>query len=418
MLLRKIFLVGAVVLLPVGATAAQYSEERALTAKMEIEKTYNELLSNVGEADKAEVRAAQDAWEAYRERSCAAEALLSTGPKSRTARIAKSLVIRDCRTRMAERRKSQLTNLHRMAIGYKEWRRRYPNRYGAGAESCRLANLPTDFEVITVGTRKGLKATDQQLDQSGKVTMQSDVVVNHPAKPVLLVLMASDPVIWKVSHTAKTRIAGIIVASRSKQAVLGVAKSVPLHNATLRTNRQCGIQLAFQGGVELKRADKWVRKIAGRGIDQMIVLAREGAFHVGNVEPIDPARLVSSPDYTIRDYTDLEPFPPGKRGLEQLLGKKLLRRASEEDVAAWREVAGDQSERLQRRLGGGRMYSVMDHIYVILGKVNLPNGLTGRDNAIFIVPKGKPIPGGAARRAMFLWMETGECTRGLRQRCR
>ena len=418
MLLRKFILITAAVILPAAAATAQYTEERARTAESEMEQALNDLSADIADADKAALRASQDDWRAFRESQCAAQATLNTGPNSRTARIAKPLVARDCRTRMADRRKSQLAGLHRTVVGYKEWRRRYPNRYGSTATACRLANLPGDFEVVAIGARKGLEATDQQLDLSGRVTMQSSVVVDYPAKPVLLVLMSSDPVIWRISYTQETRFAGVIAASRSKQAVLGVPKSVPMHLAGRNTNRHCGVQVAYQGGRVLDRADKWVKRIAGRGIDQMIVLAKQGAFRVGAVEPVDPARLDSSPDYTIRDFTDLEPFPPGKRGIDQLLQKGLLRMATEEDIAAWRQIADNDYDRFERRLSGGGRYSLINRAYVVLGKLNLPNGLTGRDQSVFIVPKGAPRPGGAASGPYFLWMETGECTRGVRYRCR
>lgn len=418
MLLRTILILGAAVVIPVDAATAQYTEERAKTAATELGQALSELSNDISDPDKAALKIAQEAWQAYRERSCAMRATLSTGPRSLTARIAKALIVRDCRVRMAVRRKGQINNLHRTVIGHREWRARYPSRYRPGTAACKLANLPADFEVIAIGSRKGLTETDHQLDLSGKVTRQSEVIVDYATKPVLLVLMAGDPVIWKVSRTAETRIAGIIAASRSKQAVVGVAKSVPIHLASSKNNRRCGVRVAYQGGPVLEKTDKWIQKIAGRGIDQMIVLSKSGAFRIGNSEPIDPARLVSSPDYTIADYTDLEPFPPGKRGLDELLRKGLLRMASEEDIAAWRELADNDYERFERRLERRGPYSLSNRVYVVLGKVNLPNGLTGRDHAVFIVPKGIPIPGGAARRPYFLWMETGECTRGLRYRCR
>lgn len=418
MLLRKMLLVGAAILVPAGAASAQYTEKRARAAETELAQALDELSSDLDDQAKAELRAAQDTWTAFRESNCTAQATLSTGPKSQTALIAKSLVKRDCRIRMADRRKGEINNFHRLVIGHKEWRARYPGRYKPGARVCKLANLPDDFEVIAIGTRKGLTETDQQLDLSGKVTKESDVVVDYATKPVLLVLMSADPVIWKIRHTNETRIAGVIASSRSTQAVLGIAKSVPMHLATRTTNRRCGVHVAYQGGTALQRADKWVKKLSGRGIDQMIVLAKDGAFRVGNTDPIDPANLVSSPDYTIRDYTDLEPFPPGRRGLDQLLAKGLLRMASEEDIAAWQMLAGDQHERFQQRLDRGGRFSLINHAYVILGTVALPNGLTSRDRALFIVPKGTPTPGGAANRTNFLWMETGECTRGLRYKCR
>ena len=416
--IRNLLLVGAAIVLPATTAIAQYTEERARTAENNLRQSLDDLTFNVADADRAGLQTSQEAWETYRDRHCDAQATLMTGPKSQTARIAKPLVMRDCRTRLTERRKTQLDSLLRSVIGYKEWRARYQDRFRARPSACRLANLPPDYEVVAIGARRGLRDTDHQLDLSGKVTKESDVIVDYPSKPVLLVLMSADPVIWNIKRTQQTQIAGVIAASHSKQAVLGIAKSVPLHIASKKVNRRCGIRVAYQGGPVLEKADKWVRKIAGRGIDQMVVLSKAGAFRVGNAEPVDRASLVASADYNLRDYTDLEPFPTGKRGIDQLLRKGLIRMASEEDIAAWRDLAGNQHERFQRQLDRVGTYSLVNRAYVVLGKVNLPNGLTGIHRAMFIVPQGTPMPGGAANRTNFLWMETGECTRGLRYKCR
>jgi hypothetical protein len=91
-----------------------------------------------------------------------------------------------------------------------------------------LGKLPDDFVVHAVGMYKGLAALKGvQLDDSGNRVAQAEVVVNVPDKPVVLVLTAYDPTVWRVGRTKDTTIAGVIVSGYHAQALIGLPKQTP-----------------------------------------------------------------------------------------------------------------------------------------------------------------------------------------------
>jgi len=67
----------------------------------------------------------------------------------------------------------------------------------------RLVGLPDDAEVSSGGLYKGREELDLQLGESGHTTTEVDVVVGRVPRPVILVLSAYDPVVWKVGYTAR-----------------------------------------------------------------------------------------------------------------------------------------------------------------------------------------------------------------------
>jgi len=102
-------------------------------------------------------------------------------------------------------------------------------RIDQGPAGVLFGELPKDCVVQAVGTYAGTtKVENIELDRSGHQVMQAEVVVNVPDRPVVLVLTAYDPTVWRVGRTARTQLVGVVVSGYCGQALIGIDKQTPL----------------------------------------------------------------------------------------------------------------------------------------------------------------------------------------------
>jgi hypothetical protein len=283
---------------------------------------------------------------------------------------------------------------------------------GTGRE-CRIDALPRDFEVHAVATYAGVKKVDVQLGRSGHEVREAEVVVNVPDAPVVLVLMAYDPVVWKVRRTQASRIAAVVIGSYHTQALLGIPKATPVLYAGYEEKTRCEYFYAYKASDELDRADARIRELVGRGIDHLVTKRTGDSFVVGKTEGLAGATLVSSTEVALDDFVDKNAFPTGQKGIDLLVKQGKLRPATREDIERWIDKASEKYSRFGRDLRARHRMRVGD-TYVVLGPVDLPEGLFGAHSRSFIVPDGTSAPGGSAGHNSFYYMSTGQCLLGSR----
>ena len=193
---------------------------------------------------------------------------------------------------------------------------------------------------------KGQKELDLQLGDSGHTTTEIEVVVGRTPRPIILVLSAYEPVVWKVGSTSAARIAVVLVSGHHTQALIGIPRSMP-HR----------------------------------------VLSTEG-----------PGGVSYSPELTVDDDPVLRSeIPAGEKGIDTLQRLGKIRLATARDVAAW---SGDKAQ--QSKLAS---YVGMGRVYVVLEKVTLPSGLYGADGRDFIIPLGVPRPKGPKAHCSFYYLK-------------
>lgn len=117
--------------------------------------------------------------------------------------------------------------------------------------------------------------------------------------------------------------------------------------------------------------------------------ATEGRFIAGSEAGIDDATLFSSTEMKLEDYAGAKIALAADRGLEQLVTQGKLRRATQQDVAAWIEKASTPYRTLDPTLTV-RHRIPLERAYVVLAPVDLPVGLNGRYSSYFIVPENVP----------------------------
>ena len=79
-----------------------------------------------------------------------------------------------------------------------------------------------------VSVYKGSTPLDIAIDKSGHDVTREEVVVGAMPKPVVLLLMGYDPIVWNVGQTADANIVGVLAQGYHRQAVIGLPKTVPL----------------------------------------------------------------------------------------------------------------------------------------------------------------------------------------------
>ena len=276
----------------------------------------------------------------------------------------------------------------------------------ARSDPCGIAGLPDDFEVVVVSVYKGSTPLDAAIDKSGHDVTREDVVVGATLKPVVLVLMGYDPIVWNVGLTSGANVAGILAQGYHRQAVMGMPASIPVTMYSTNDGpNACPYFRAQRAGDST--VDRRVRELFGRDVAAFLDRKAGPSFVVGEVS----GDVTHSPDVTLASIAlPGNVMPGGQRGIDRLVKDKAIRPATEEEVAAW--IAGAAKRKSQpvaeyRRSMDWRLGR--DRVYVVLAEFDLPDGLGGANARTFIVPQGASRPGGPQGHCTFLAMDNFQC---------
>lgn len=263
--------------------------------------------------------------------------------------------------------------------------------------------LPDDFAVYAVGTYRGTAAVNVQLDDSGHAVAQVDVVVNKTKRPVVLVLTAYDPVVWRVGRTNDTEIAAILVSGYHGQALIGVDKKTPyaISSCTEKGDFQCFY--AYGASRRLIAMNDAVKQLVGREIEHFYNKPENGVFYIGE-QPVDKDAVVYSDDLKIKGYVKQDRPLAGEPALNALVHEKKLRPATKADITAWVDKASEKYRRFNPDLRV-RTYMRVGSTYVVLDKLTLPDGLFGAHSRGFIIPDNVPFPSGPRCHNTFYKMD-------------
>jgi uncharacterized protein YecT (DUF1311 family) len=358
----------------------------------------------------------QQSWASYRDQQCTFE-LKFAQEQGRTRIKEANGREAGCVARFNQQRLQQLQQ-HLNTLMQMQGRATTIEGMGGGdylPKTCRLTGLPDKFEVHAVGTYGGDEPADVKLGTSNHEANTATVVVNKPGVPVVLVLMAYDPVLWHVSWTKDTKVAAVIVGSYHTQAVLGIDKATPLQFYSYEDRTACGHFYAYKANQGLTRANERIKAITGQEMMDLINKPTNGRFIVGTEAGIDFDHLIDSPERKLEDYGAVE-APSGVRGLDALIAQGKLRHATKADFDAFIDKASAPYRKLNPTLTVKLPHMPIERSYVVLAPVDLPPGLSGRTSMFFFVPDGVAAPTGA-NGSFVLMMSTGACLMGGTMPC-
>jgi hypothetical protein len=292
-----------------------------------------------------------------------------------------------------------------------------------GGANAVFGELPKDCAVQAIGIYHGTAdVKDVQLDRSGHQVRQAEVVVNAPDHPVVLVLTAYDPTVWRVGRTEKTRLVGVVVSGYHGQALIGIEKTTPhvvMSKETSSAFADGRAFYAYNASPELLAMNDAVKQLVGREIDHFENRLLGGAFRVG--ARVEPKQVIYSNDLKVSDFAappkqeaaaaaGIPELPAGQKGLDDLVAEGSLRAATNADVAAWVDKASEPYKRFNGELRveappqmqHGRAYVVLKN------DVTLPDGLFGAHSRAFIIPDGVADPKGSIGHCTFYRMNGTE----------
>lgn len=266
--------------------------------------------------------------------------------------------------------------------------------------------LPDEFVVYVAGGDSS-RPLDFQIDQSGLLATQIDLMVNSPSKPVVLLLGTGNPNIWNIKWTEGTDIVAVVATGYHTQKVAGLPEQTPILTSTRANGAKCG---NFNIGLNKEGYEytyEYINPLSQRLFGQSIEEINEvkGSYEwIGEPKKDEDLKLISSNDTTVDSFFDPTAPLAGVPGLEQAVEQGILRRATEEDAEAWME--------LQQKLHPGKDVSrpIVDEFakaYVILDRFTYPNGVFG---GTFFIPSDVPEPSGNPGLSSVYNFKTGKCT--------
>lgn len=102
--------------------------------------------------------------------------------------------------------------------------------------TCAYPDFGSDVEVYKVDLQQGGNPVDVKIDNSTITVREVDVVINNPTKRTLLYLSAHTPVVWKISRTPDSVVAGVVATGYYGKAVVGIDSATPLLISTRHHN--------------------------------------------------------------------------------------------------------------------------------------------------------------------------------------
>ena len=398
----------ALTILPLNIAKAQSTSElldKTVQLDNQLNQKYHELQSQMTEEDFSKLKSAQIDWIKFKEKTCRLENIIQSYNQSWVIESVSGDQNLECIQRLTELRLDDLKNYLSIIKNSK-----------VIVENCQFKNLPSEFEVYAVGKYSGITSSDYQLGNSGHSTKIIEVVVNKPNIPIVLVLMAYDPVIWKVSHTKESNVIGVVLAGYHSQALLGLPSTTPKILAIHEEKSECKYFYAYKAGKELDQAINNIKSITGQDLAELLTTPTNNKFHIGSSKINNPSSLLFSTESSISDYTNIDKFPSGQKGLDTLVELEKIRLATQSEISAWVEKASSKYQKYNQEL------KVSHHMrrgrtYIILDNFKLPTGLAGAHSRSFIVPVNQNLPSGPRGHNTFYHMATGKCT-GAAPECR
>ncbi len=269
--------------------------------------------------------------------------------------------------------------------------------------------LPKDFVVLVAGGHMGVEQAFQ-IDDSGTAAGLFEVDVNVTAKPVVLMLGAYYPSVWRLRWTPATRLVAVVLSGHHRQEIVGVPKGVPLLTTTSANKGSCGYFYPAADGDRF--INPLARRLFGRPAE-MIYPANRGRVLVGDPIPAGTV-LMSAPGPAINSFADPARPLAGPAGIAAAVQRGVLRPATRTDLDAWRVAWTEQRppSDVPPTAGGGALRMPTpnrDNSYLILGPFEMPPGLFGGHSVDFIVSRGVPYPTGNPGHSRVSDLNTGRC---------
>ena len=273
-------------------------------------------------------------------------------------------------------------------------------------DPCGIPGLDNEFDVVAISVYQGSKPLDIALDTGGHEVRQEDVVVGSTPKPVVLLLMAYDPIVWNIGRAPDARIAGVLAQGVHRQAVIGLPKGTRITTYSGSDGGNSCRSFRAEGSVADMSVKRRVRELFGRGIGTLMTSKAGAQFVVGEVNgPASYSEDVKLKDIALPDNV----LPGGQMGIDRLVKQQSLSPATAAQVDLWVEGAARAAGQTPQQYRARINWRLTGGVYYVQKPFNLPDGMGGANARTFILPAGAPLPGGPQGHNTFLRMDGFRC---------
>jgi hypothetical protein len=255
-----------------------------------------------------------------------------------------------------------------------------------------------------------INSKSNQFGVSGHEVKESEVIINKPGENIILVLMAYDPVLWKIKKTFSTLVNGVVLAGYHEQMIYGLPKLTPVLRAIYETKSECPYFYdSLKSGGQKQYIEQRIQDITGSLPGEIINSPLNGKFYVGNVD--SNSKLLEYSDEGIDLFIEnktkergvtLDQVAPNEEGIRQLLREGKIRPAGTNDIENWAKVAALHNNNPRHGMIIGRTY-------VILSNIQFPRGMYGAHSRSFILNNNVSPPTGNIAHNTVYWLENGVC---------
>ena len=275
-------------------------------------------------------------------------------------------------------------------------------------ERCGILERPDSYKVYAVGVKKAAKPL-RWYKPGGSKKKGGIVTVNVTSKsqPVILVLTAYEPVLWKIGHVPGAEIAGVLVSGHYNQEVIGVAKGVPIKIITRETPQGCPYFHNHKPGAGVDPMNQRVYTLVGRGIDRFyskveasspFYVGERGAVGAGYVQYENRHEWINIVD----DSYDEEKY------LKSIIDDGLVTVSPEKEITLWEKKAG------RRANNPNPSFMSPDTTLYVQKKLVLPEERKRRYS--FLVKKRVATPEGVKDDEYIYYLKDYTCRKGTGDR--
>ena len=249
--------------------------------------------------------------------------------------------------------------------------------------------IPPEAKIYAVGGYRGGRNLGWKIGPSHHPAKLSQVVVNSPDEPVVLMLGAYEPTIWEVGWTEGTVILAALVAGHQTQGLSGLPPHVPtLVSSYYPDYGPCPPFHLSADPEQIKKADELALKVFQRRPDEYFKSADVQYVVVGR--PLAAGQKAFMAKALVREDFELPGSGlTGRAALGAMLRAGLIRPATATEMNRWREKKAGQRRAVAQAEGRPEPSSADD--YGLAG-LNADNAFVIVDERKFYCPEGLAEP--------------------------
>lgn len=248
--------------------------------------------------------------------------------------------------------------------------------------------LPPDVVVYVAGGYGGA-AIPEAIEPTGSQAGRIDIDINRPDRPVALVLVAYDPVVWNIRTTPGTRVVAVWASGYYRPLVAGLDPSTPVVRSSYTDRSPCA-GYSYNVGV----ANPMARAAFQRNAELYYDLTRDKRIAIGAPLAAGQSFVAAGPAYQRLIDPALDVQGPAALRKAEAAGK--VRKMTAADMERWlqflRACWGPLDTPQVANPGPSRAPSAPPNAYVVVEPFAVPTGLFGAHAVTFYVFKGDKPP--------------------------